>query len=80
MIYLLTCKACYYLSSLANQLVYLRPDLDLASEIMPDCWRRTLFFTWHIFLEVGKAQDLPSKIWQTLGDALIRVSFDVSCS
>jgi hypothetical protein len=36
-----------------------------------------LFFSWHIFLEVGKAQDLPSKIWQTLGDALIRVSFDV---
>jgi hypothetical protein len=29
-----------------------------------------LFFTWHIFLEVGKTQDLPSKIWQTLGDAL----------
>jgi hypothetical protein len=28
------------------------------------------FFTWHIFLEVGKTQDLPSKIWQTLGDAL----------
>jgi hypothetical protein len=26
------------------------------------------FFTWHIFLEVGKTQDLPSKIWQTLGD------------
>jgi hypothetical protein len=23
------------------------------------------FFTWHIFLEVGKPQDLPSKIWQT---------------
>jgi hypothetical protein len=23
---------------------------------------------------------LPSKIWQTLGDALIRVSFDVICS
>jgi hypothetical protein len=38
------------------------------------------FFTWHIFLEVGKAQDLPSKFWQTLGDALIRVSFDVICS
>jgi hypothetical protein len=35
------------------------------------------FFTWHIFLEVGKEQDLPSKIWQTLGDALILVSFDV---
>jgi hypothetical protein len=27
-----------------------------------------LFFTWYIFLEVGKTQDLPSKIWQTLGD------------
>ena len=27
------------------------------------------FFTWHIFLEVGKTQDMPSKIWQTLGDA-----------
>jgi hypothetical protein len=27
-------------------------------------------FTWHIFLEVGKTQDLPSKIWQALGDAL----------
>jgi hypothetical protein len=33
------------------------------------------FFTWHIFLEVGKTQDLPSKFWQTLGDTLIvRVS------
>jgi hypothetical protein len=30
------------------------------------------FFTWHIFLEVGKTQDLPSKIWQTLGDALVK--------
>jgi hypothetical protein len=28
------------------------------------------FLTWHIFLEVAKTQDLPSKIWQTLGDAL----------
>ena len=28
------------------------------------------FFTCHIFLEVGKIQDMPSKIWQTLGDAL----------
>jgi hypothetical protein len=26
------------------------------------------FFTWHIFLEVGKTQDLSSKIWQTVGD------------
>jgi hypothetical protein len=37
-------------------------------------------FTCNIFLEVGKVQDFPSKIWQTLGDALIRVSFDVTCS
>ena len=28
------------------------------------------FFTWHISLEVGKTQDMPSKICQTLGDAL----------
>jgi hypothetical protein len=33
------------------------------------------FFTLHSFLEVGKAQDLPSKFWQTLGDALIPKSF-----
>jgi hypothetical protein len=26
------------------------------------------FFTWHIFLEIDKTQDLRSKIWQTLGD------------
>jgi hypothetical protein len=24
------------------------------------------FFTRHIFLKVGKTQDLPSKIWQTV--------------
>jgi hypothetical protein len=29
-----------------------------------------LFFIWHTFLEVGKKQDLTSKIWQTLGNAL----------
>jgi hypothetical protein len=29
------------------------------------------FFTLHNFLEVGKTQYLPSKFWQTLGDALI---------
>jgi hypothetical protein len=29
-----------------------------------------LFFTWHTFLEVGKTQDLTSKIWQTLEYAL----------
>jgi hypothetical protein len=28
-----------------------------------------LFFYWHTFLELGKTQDLPSKIWQTLEDA-----------
>jgi hypothetical protein len=30
------------------------------------------FFTWYIFLEVGKTQDILSKIWQTAGDALTR--------
>jgi hypothetical protein len=29
------------------------------------------FFTLHNFSEVGKTQDLPSKFWQTLGDAQI---------
>jgi hypothetical protein len=33
------------------------------------------FFTLHSFLEVGKTQDLPSKFWQTLGDALITIFF-----
>jgi hypothetical protein len=33
-----------------------------------------LFFTWHFFLEVGKAQDLPSKIWQTLGCNMFVIS------
>jgi hypothetical protein len=33
------------------------------------------FFTLHSFLEVGKTQDLPSKFWQTLGDALIEGFF-----
>ena len=28
------------------------------------------FFTWHIFLKVGKTQDMPNKIWQILGDTL----------
>ena len=30
----------------------------------------TSFFTWHIFLEIGKTQDMQSKIWQTLRDDL----------
>jgi hypothetical protein len=32
----------------------------------------SLFFYLAYFLEVGKTQDLPSKIWQTLEDALTR--------
>jgi hypothetical protein len=32
------------------------------------------FLIWHIFLEIGKTQDLMTskicKIWQTLGDAV----------
>jgi hypothetical protein len=28
------------------------------------------FFTWHIFLQIGKTQDLSSKFWHTLGVAL----------
>jgi hypothetical protein len=34
------------------------------------------FFTLHSFLEVGKTQDLPSKFWQTLGDALTLLKYD----
>jgi hypothetical protein len=30
------------------------------------------FFTWYTFLEIGKTQDLPTKIWQTLGDAQLQ--------
>jgi hypothetical protein len=33
------------------------------------------FFTLHSFLEVGKTQDLPSKFWQTLGDALTKKTY-----
>ena len=43
--------------------------MDLASELCQTVGDK-LFFTWHIFLEVGKTQDMPSKIWQTLEDAL----------
>jgi hypothetical protein len=35
------------------------------------------FFTFHSFLVVGKTQDLPSKFWQTLGDALSTSSFEL---
>jgi len=43
--------------------------MDLASELCQIVGDK-LFFTLHIFLEVGKTQDMPSKIWQTLGDVL----------
>jgi hypothetical protein len=36
-----------------------------------------LFFYLAYLFRIGRAQDLPSKIWQALGDALIRVSSDV---
>jgi hypothetical protein len=34
-----------------------------------------LFFTLHMFLEVAKTQDLPSKIWQILEDAPLLLQF-----
>jgi hypothetical protein len=37
---------------------------------MPNYWRWTLFLLGISFLEVGKTQDLPSKIWQTLLEML----------
>jgi hypothetical protein len=43
--------------------------MNLASELCQTVGDK-LFFTLHIFLEVVKTQDLPSKIWETLGDAL----------
>jgi hypothetical protein len=42
----------------------------LASELCQTVGDELFFFTWHIFLEVGKTQNFPIKIWQTLGDAL----------
>jgi hypothetical protein len=44
-------------------------DLGLASELRQTVGDE-LLLTWHIILEVDKTQDLPSKIWQTVGDAL----------
>jgi hypothetical protein len=43
--------------------------MDLASKLCQTVGDE-FFFTLHSFLEVGKTQDLPSKFWQTLGDAL----------
>jgi hypothetical protein len=45
----------------------------LASELCQTVGDEFFFFTLHIFLEVVKTQDLPSKFWQTLGDALKEV-------
>jgi hypothetical protein len=42
----------------------------LASELCQTVGDEFFFFTLHSFLEVGKTHDLPSKFWQTLGDAL----------
>jgi hypothetical protein len=42
----------------------------LTSELCQTVGDEFFFFTLHSFLEVGKTQDLPSKFWQTLGDAL----------
>jgi hypothetical protein len=35
-----------------------------------------LFFTWSMFLEVVKTQDLTSKIWQALRDAIKQSIFN----
>jgi len=37
--------------------------LGLANELCQTIGDELFFFTWHIFLAVGKTQDLPSKIW-----------------
>jgi hypothetical protein len=43
--------------------------LDLASALSQTI-RDRLFFYFSYLLEVGKTQDLLSKIWQTVGDTL----------
>jgi hypothetical protein len=45
--------------------------LGLASELCQIVGDE-LFFARHIFLEVRKTHDLPSKIWQTIVVALIK--------
>jgi hypothetical protein len=39
--------------------------------------KMSLIFTCRIFLEVGKTQDLLSKIWQTVRDAFRRMYLGV---
>jgi hypothetical protein len=48
-------------------------------QTLGDAFKGGLFFTCHIFLEVGKTQDLLSKIWQTVGDALRCKKCQVIC-
>jgi hypothetical protein len=38
----------------------------MASELCQTVGDEFFFFTYHIFLEVDKTQDLLSKIWQTV--------------
>jgi hypothetical protein len=54
-----------------NQVTKCKLDLDLTSELCQTVGDE-FFFTLHSFLEVGKTQDLPSKFWQTLRDALMK--------
>jgi hypothetical protein len=42
----------------------------LSSELYQTIGDELIFLLCISFLKVGKTQDLPSKIWQTLGDAL----------
>jgi hypothetical protein len=42
----------------------------LASELCQTVGGEFFFLLCIVFLEVGKTHDLPSKFWQTLGDAL----------
>jgi hypothetical protein len=48
-------------------------DLGLTSELCQTVGDDS-FFTWHIFLKVGKIQDLLSKMWQTFGDSLMSLT------
>jgi hypothetical protein len=52
--------------------------MDLASELCQTVGDEFFFFILHNFLEVGKTQDLQSKFWQTLRDALtLRFQFRI---
>jgi hypothetical protein len=51
----------------------------LASELRQTIGNKLFFSLVVSFLEVGKIQDLPSKIWQTVGDALTNVAQRHEC-